>query len=105
MKGYRVATIAMPMGYPEEFRPEFQSLFLEKYVLKALSSHLVDLGTYETLQVAQKVPWETMLAGSGFENNLEEFQRWCSWLDTNSESFGIGMWDRVICHQLYRRLF
>lgn len=105
VRGCRVATIAMPMGYPEEFRPEFQSVFLEKYALKALSSQLVDLETYETLEVAQKVVWETMLAGSGFENDPEEFQRWCSWLDTNSESCGIGVWDRVICHQLHRRVF
>ncbi|KAF4626724.1 hypothetical protein G7Y89_g11433 [Cudoniella acicularis] len=105
VKGYRVATIAMPMGYPEKFGPELQILFLEKYPLKVLLSLLVDLGVYETLQVAQKVLWETMLAGAGFENDLEELQRWCSWLDTDSESFGIGMWDRVICHQLYRRLF
>jgi hypothetical protein len=103
VKGYRVAAIAKPFGYPEIFEPDVQLELLERIFLKMFLSLAVDRGAYETLQVAQKTLWRTMLAGSGIKNDLEDFQKWCSWLDTDSER--LEKWEQIICPQLNRRLF
>jgi hypothetical protein len=103
VKGYRVAAIAMPYGYPEVSGPDLQLALLNRICLKTFLSFMVDRMAYETLQVAQKTLWQTILAGSGFKNEPEDFQKWCSWLDTDSERLEI--WQDIICRQLTRRFF